>query len=41
MNECSLLDISFKGLRFIWHNKQVNEATIMARLDQALATAEW
>ena len=41
MNDCSLSELGFKGLRFTQHNKQLNETTIQARLDRALAIAEW
>ena len=41
MMDCSLSDLGFKGPQYTWHNKQVEESTIMARLDRALANTEW
>ena len=41
LNSCGLRDLSFKGERFTWANKRVDEGFMQERLDRYVCSLEW
>ena len=41
LDNCSLIDLGFKGNSFTWTNKRMGRDNIKERLDRAVANAEW
>lgn len=40
-NYCHLIDLGFKGRRFIWTNGRHNGANILERIDRVMANYNW
>ena len=39
LDDCSLLDLGWKGVEYTWDNQQQDAANVKARLDRALANS--